>query len=95
MQTAGDEGVKIYVVPTDQAGDPIKTSGMFKVELFDLAANGTKLGEWNFDHEQSAKAWNGNRLIYGYVLECPWQQAPKHRVSSPTFDTRCAVRPGM
>jgi hypothetical protein len=79
LNKPGDEGIKIYVVPTDQAGDPIKTSGTFKVELFDLADNGAKVGEWDFDHEKSAKSWNGNRLIYAYVLECPWQSVPKHR----------------
>src|SRR5690242_9840622 len=33
----GDEGVKVYVVPTDQDGQPLKAAGSFTIDLFDLA----------------------------------------------------------
>src|SRR5215213_9638492 len=32
----GDEGIKVYVAPTDQTGDAIKAAGSFTVEAFDL-----------------------------------------------------------
>src|SRR5208282_86299 len=44
----GDTMVKVYVVPIDQDGDPIKAAGTFRIELFDLALAGdNRIGEWN------------------------------------------------
>lgn len=70
----GDEGVKVYVSPTDGDGQPIKMAGSFTVEAFDLADEGSPLvGRWEFDVESAKKAWRGSFLDYSYVLECPWQ----------------------
>ena len=76
----GHEGIKVYVVPTDESGDEIKAAGTFTVEAFDLARPQSPLvGTWNFDLEQSRKSWSGYLLDYNYVLVCPWQnQIPEH-----------------
>jgi hypothetical protein len=74
----GDEGLKVYVVPTDQAGEDIKAAGSFTIEAFDLAREkDQKVGRWDFDLKQSKKDWYGS-LLYSYVLTCPWQKVPTH-----------------
>jgi len=73
----GDEGLKIYVVPTDEQADTLKSAGSFVVEAFDLSAKQqTRVGEWTFDPQQSRAAWHGQGLLFTYVLTCPWQTAP-------------------
>ena len=76
----GDEGVQIYVYPTDQDGQSIKATGSFKVELFDLAdVKEPLIGKWTFDLDAAKKAWRGNLADYNYVLQCPWKQrVPAH-----------------
>jgi hypothetical protein len=74
----GEEGLKVYVVPTDQAGEDIKAAGSFTIEAFDLSQDkDQKIGQWNFDLQQSKKGWYGS-LLYSYVLTCPWQKVPTH-----------------
>jgi hypothetical protein len=76
----GDEGIKVYAQPTDDAGEAIKAAGSFTVEAFDLAADPPTVGKWQFDLDAARKAWNGVALSRQYVLTCPWQQQgpPKH-----------------
>ena len=75
----GHEGIKVYVVPTDQAGEEIKAAGSFTVEAFDLEKPQAPLvGTWKFDLEQARKSWSGYLMDYNYVLIAPWQgQAPE------------------
>jgi hypothetical protein len=73
-----DQMVKVYIVPTDDDGQPLKAAGLFKVELFDLAEQNTRLGTWNFSVEQARADWYGYALQYEYVLDCPWQTPPQH-----------------
>ena len=77
---AGDEGVKVYIAPVDAENQPIKMSGSFTIEAFDLADPASPLvGKWAFDVEQVRKRWRGSFLDYNYVLECPWQdRVPAH-----------------
>jgi hypothetical protein len=75
----GDEGLKVYVVPTDQEGHVLKAAGSFVVEAFDLGASGeVRLGRWEFPLEEARKLWYGAAMSYGYVLPCPWQTVPIH-----------------
>jgi hypothetical protein len=74
----GDEGIKIYVTPTDDDGEPLKAAGSFVVEAFDLVAKTPELGKWTFDLSTARKAWNGAVLSHQYVLTCPWQYPPHH-----------------
>lgn len=67
----GEDGLKIYVVPLDAADDELKAAGAFKVEAFDLSAEQTRVGEWNFSIDQARACWNGSGLLYEYVLPCP------------------------
>lgn len=71
----GDDAIKVYVVPTDNAGDKLKAAGAFVVELFDLQrASETRIGRWYFPVERARQNWFGDALLYTYVLTCPWQE---------------------
>jgi outer membrane murein-binding lipoprotein Lpp len=77
----GDEGLKVYVVPIDGQGQPLKAAGSFVVEAFDLAdAQHPRVGHWEFPLDQAEKNWFGQAMLYTYVLTCPWQHGPpRHR----------------
>jgi hypothetical protein len=76
---SGEEGLKVYVVPTDQTGDELKAAGSFVVELFDLNKTSDNLvGRWEFNHDQARQSWLGSALLYEYVLTCLWQRPPEH-----------------
>jgi hypothetical protein len=75
----GDEGIKVYVVPTDRDGQTLKAAGSFTVELFDLKREQQqRIGQWEFPLEDSRKNWYGQAMQYNYVLACPWQAAPEN-----------------
>ncbi len=70
----GHEGIKVYVVPTDQSGEALKAAGSFTVEAFDLAKPQAPLvGTWKIDVDQARKSWSGYLMDYNYVLTLPWQ----------------------
>ncbi|MBC7785122.1 MAG: hypothetical protein H7144_14905 [Burkholderiales bacterium] len=72
----GDEGLKIYLTPTDDTGDDVKAAGSVTVETFDLSAGDVRIGKWEFSAVDARKLWNGAGLLYEYVLPCAWQSAP-------------------
>jgi hypothetical protein len=76
----GEDGLKIYIVPTDGQGQPLKAAGSFVVEAFDLAkGDNHRIGHWEYPHDQAAKNWYGQAMLYTYVLPAPWQQQrPEH-----------------
>ena len=74
-----DDLVKVYVVPTDQFGDEVKSAGSFVVEAFDLKnADAPLVGRWEFSTAEARKHWYGDALLYEYVLPCPLKQSPRH-----------------
>lgn len=73
-----DQMVKVYVVPTDDEGQPLKAAGSFTIELFDLAEPDTRLGQWDFPTEKSRQDFYGRMFLYTYEFDCPWQKPPKH-----------------
>jgi len=74
----GDDGLRVYAVPVDGQGQPLKAAGTFRVELFDLDQASTRLGTWDFSLEQSRNDWLGSLWFYTYQLPCPWQKMPRH-----------------
>jgi hypothetical protein len=75
----GVQGVKVYAVPTDEMGQPLKAAGSFVVELFDLAKqNDNLVGRWDFSIAQARQSWYGHLMLYTYVLSCPWKNPPTH-----------------
>ena len=76
---ADPKGVKVYVVPTDGAGQPIKAAGSFVIDAFDLAAgDNVRVAHCEHPLEQAEKNWYGQGMLYTYALECAWQTPPKH-----------------
>jgi hypothetical protein len=79
--TPGHDGLKIYVVPTDGRGEPIKAAGSFVVECFDLAkGDGHRVGRWEYPLDQAEKNWYGQAMLYTYMLTAPWPDGrrPEH-----------------
>jgi hypothetical protein len=75
----GVQGIKVYAVPTDEMGQPLKAAGSFDVELFDLAKQSDNLvGRWQFSVAQARQNWYGHLMLYTYVLDCPWKNPPAH-----------------
>jgi hypothetical protein len=75
----GDDGVlKVYIVPTDDAGQPLKAAGSFVIEAFDLANKDNSLiAHCEFNLDQARTSWFGQALLYTYVLTCSFP-APAH-----------------
>jgi hypothetical protein len=69
-----DSELKVYVVPLDGEGTPIKAAGAFTVQAFNLG-NPVKplIGTWTFEPGQVRKLFYNQLLLYTYVLSCPWQ----------------------
>ena len=74
----GNEGMKLYVVPTDQHSQPLKAAGTFTVEAFDLSQNGeNRIGRWEFPIEKGQENFYSMFMLYTYAFPLPWQQLPK------------------
>jgi hypothetical protein len=74
-----DQGLALYLEPTDQSGQVLKAAGSFDIDAFDLAEPDSPLiGHWHFSLEQANDNWNGFAFVYSYALICPWQKVPKH-----------------
>jgi hypothetical protein len=71
---AGHEALKIMFAPEDAAGDPIKTAGAVKIELYDLDAEektDKELGVFNYDTKEALKHWAGGMLTNHYSFTLP------------------------
>jgi hypothetical protein len=76
---SADTEIKVFVVPIDQDGDPLKAAGTFHVDLFDLALqNNNRIGAWDFDLLAAKQSWYAQLFMYTYILKCPLQIAPAH-----------------
>ncbi len=72
-KSADPDGVKVYIVPTDQSGQAIKSAGRFTVEVFDLENRAENLiVRREFSVEESRNAWVGEAFQYTYVLNVPF-----------------------
>ena len=75
----GDEGLRVYVSPTDEEGTPVQAAGSFVIEAFDLAAGGdNRVGRWEFPTLEAKKNWRSFLIEYTYAFTCPWQKPPEH-----------------
>jgi len=74
----GNDGLKVYVTPTDFDGDTLKAAGSFLVEATDPTQSPEPLlGRWEFPVERARELWYGKAMLYEYVLPCPWAQPPQ------------------
>jgi hypothetical protein len=76
---AADTMIKVFVVPIDQEGDPLKAAGSFHIELFDLSLpKDNRIGMWDFDNKAARQLWYAQLMFYTYILKCPLQTTPAH-----------------
>jgi hypothetical protein len=74
---AHDDGVAVYVVPTDQDTQTLKAAGSFVITLFDLSQPDKPLvGKRSFSLEQARQAWYGQAMLFNYVLKVPFESRP-------------------
>lgn len=72
-----DGMLKVYAVPTDEAGHPLKAAGSFIVEAFDLSKPADRrVTRCEFPLSDAKKNWFGQAMLYEYVLPCPWLSQP-------------------
>ena len=68
----GDELLKVFVVPVDEAGDELKRAGGFEVTAFDAASDDMRrVGQWTFPADEVGRHWVSLASLYGYTLDCP------------------------
>ena len=79
------DGLKVYVVPTDAAGDVLKTAGAVTVEAYDLARKDQPLlGRWEFPVADAGKNWYESMIVRGYALTCD--------IAQPTAPSEITIR---
>lgn len=67
-----DDGITVYVCPTDQDGETLKRVGQVKLDLIDLAPDPpATLMHWEFSTRETVKHWSS--LPRGYLFNLPWQ----------------------
>jgi len=77
LTTFDSTKLRVFLTPADNQGQKLKAAGAIVIEAFDLSrTEQPRIGEWKFDVDQARSAWNGEMLLYAYVLECPWSQPP-------------------
>jgi outer membrane murein-binding lipoprotein Lpp len=78
LKSPGDEALKVYLVPMDESGDPIKATGRVVVEAFDLSKpTDNRIGQWEFEPKQIKPHWRSVLRLNAFVLTCPWQTKPE------------------
>jgi len=74
LTTADAKTLRVYLTPIDDHAQKLKAAGSIVVEAFDLSRpENQRIGEWKFSTEDARSRWNGEMMLYAYVLECPWQ----------------------
>lgn len=72
----GDDGVKVYITPQDDAGRTVTAAGSIEVNVFDLAEkDGPLLMSYSFPPDQAKQHWHSGGLANHYAITCPWQDA--------------------
>lgn len=75
-----DDGVAVYVVPTDEDGQTLKAAGSFVISVYDLATpDKALLVTRKFSLDESRKRWFGGAMLFNYVLKLPFDKQPTHR----------------
>jgi len=74
----GDDGIRVFLQPTDAHGSIIKAAGDVTVQLFDLAADpkANLIGQFTWTPQQIADKWLSGFFSYHFRLDCPWPAGP-------------------
>jgi hypothetical protein len=78
----GDDGLVLYVQPSDRDGHVIKAAGTIKVTVLDplCPPNRNVVAQYNFDVPTTRKMWYGRLMTQHFTVRCPWPagQVPIH-----------------
>ncbi len=76
----GQDAVKVFVMPVDQAGSVIKSAGEVKIQLFDLAEPESErlIAEFDYPVDKIGEHWSSGFMAYHYSFECPLPNRPKN-----------------
>lgn len=94
-EKAGDEGIKIYLTPRDEAGDPLKATGQVTIDLLEPERTGDpRIGHWEMDPAELKKTWRQFMQLNAFVITLPWQTPPTgaHLVVDITFRDTLTAR---
>ncbi|HEY1685435.1 MAG TPA: hypothetical protein VGG19_11775 [Tepidisphaeraceae bacterium] len=76
----GQTGIRLFLSPLDDMGNPIQATGTYTIDAYDLAqAKDPHVGHWVITPLQCKEAWTLGFLRSAYFLfELPYQQIPRH-----------------
>ncbi|NIA07832.1 MAG: hypothetical protein GWP14_09420 [Actinobacteria bacterium] len=70
----GDDGIRVYITPQDEAGRTVTAAGSIEVNVFDLAKTSEPLlMSYSFSPEQARQYWQAGGLANHYNITCPWK----------------------
>ncbi len=74
-----DDGVRVYLQPSDQHGGALRATGKVHVRLYDLnnPPESQSVGEIKLEPQELAPLWYGRFLTSHYTLEVPWSAGAK------------------
>ncbi|MFQ5410646.1 MAG: hypothetical protein ACE5EC_00045 [Phycisphaerae bacterium] len=74
-----DDGVRVYLQPSDQHGGALRATGKVHVRLYDLnnPPESQSVGEIKLEPEELAPLWYGRFLTSHYTLKVPWSAGAK------------------
>ena len=76
----GDEAIKVYLEPLEEAGRPLKATGHVTVELFNLdRPSDARIAHWEFTPQQTKDYWRELGPLFSFVFTCPLDVIPKSR----------------
>ena len=71
----GDDGVRVYLIPQDQASRTVTAAGSVEIDVFDLRQKEESLlMSYSFTAAQAKDHWQGGGLANHYSFMCPWKE---------------------
>ena len=73
-EVPGDDGVRVYIIPQDDAGRTVTAAGTIEVNVFDLThTTEPLLMSYSFSPPQARQHWHTGGLANHYDITCPWK----------------------
>ena len=72
----GDDGIRVYITPQDEAGRSVTAAGSISVDVFDLAEKSQPLlMSYSFSPTEAKEHWYSGGLANHYSIICPWKDS--------------------
>jgi len=70
----GDDGLRVYIIPQDEAGRTVTAAGSIEIDVFDLADKSAPLlMSYSFSPAEAKNRWFSGGLANHYDITCPWK----------------------